>query len=158
VVDSGLRFESSRCAFTAADDAAIRSGEITAFSEKGVFVKKPVDSWLLSVGPYRENELREKSVRLPLRLRQDDECFYFERRERVKSSRGYLVDKWMRCAVKEHERRPNAWLDLSFSEMSELCHELDVEADDALSAELPRYDQRDEYEYDRGFGFIRVRS
>jgi CRISPR-associated endonuclease/helicase Cas3 len=155
-VDASVRFNTNLFPLARADDRAIERLLADYFGREGCFVCYPTDVWTLTNGPYDRTRLRDRQlVRQHWRLVVAESELEFFRKERIERG-GSLIDVWLKQTMTICPKHENAWLCLSPREMVTLCEEVGISTEDGMEVELGVFSEQDRFEFDEGFGILRV--
>ncbi|WP_019895603.1 P-loop NTPase family protein [Hydrogenovibrio halophilus] len=152
-ISTRMRFDQSH-KFSKYDDWSIERTTNPHLS-KGVFSDKTP---YMTQGAYKAAKLREQNEKVRYRL--DENAVWLQWRI-VDNKFGKPYFGWQKDAASQPaeviEKTSNDWLSLSFSQMKDLCAELDVPLEYGLSIELAEYNPTDEIVFDESFGCFRRR-
>lgn len=155
-IDASIRFDTKMFPLARADDRAIEKLLADYFGREGCFVCSPTDVWTLTNGPYDRTRLRDRHlVRQHWRLVVAESELEFFRKERIEKGGG-LMDVWLKQSMTIRAKHEKAWLCLSPREMVALCEEVGISMEDGMEVELTVFSERDRFEFDEGFGILRV--
>lgn len=155
-IDARVRFDTNVFPLARADDRAIERLLADYFGRDGCFVCCPTDVWTLTNGPYDRTRLRDRHlVRQHWRLVLAESELEFFRKERVEKG-GTLFDVWLKQSMTTRAKHENAWLCLSPRDMVTLCEEVGIPLENGMGVELTVFTEQDRFEFDEGFGILRV--